>query len=171
MISLRWAVPLTLLVLGPAVMAGACTPAGPDEGSGAGTTFVPEPGPTEICETQCIPQHPNGEWDYRALRGCLFCQACTTICVDQAGEMCGGADAGDLGCSAQAFNCGDCIGGPCALTQNPDTTFTGHCAQFGATCSLNPECVLFNNCVVKCLETVGQDAGTDADSGTDGGQI
>ncbi len=170
MIRLRWAVPLTLLVLAPAVVAGACVPSGPDEGSGAGTTFVPEPGPTEICETQCIPQHPNGEWDYRALRGCLFCDACPTICVDQATEICAGRDGGaDLGCSAQAFHCADCIGGPCALVQNPDTTFAGACAQFGTTCSANLECVLFTNCVVKCLETIDLDAGTD--SGADGGQI
>ena len=75
MISLRWAFALTLLALTPAVAAGACSPDGPETNGGGGATVVPEPGPTEICETQCIPAWPNGEWDYRALRGCLFCQA------------------------------------------------------------------------------------------------
>ena len=172
MISLRWAYTLTLLALAPVAVSGACSPtlAPEDEGGDGGQVIVTEPGPTEICEGQCIPIHLNGEFDYRAMRNCLLCQACADICTDHSGEQCGAGGTIDTGCSVQAFDCSDCIGGPCALSQNPDTTFAGFCAQFGTNCSLNPECVLLNNCVVTCIEQgVGDpDAGV---GGMDGGQI
>jgi hypothetical protein len=173
MISLRWAYALTLLALAPAAVSGACSPTlGTTEGGDGGQLIITEPGPTEICELQCVPVHPNGEFDYRALRGCLLCQACADICTDHSGEQCGAGGAIDTGCSAQSFSCGDCVVGPCALTQNVDTTFGGFCAQFGTNCSLNPECVLLNNCVVKCIEQgVGVGGAGGMDGGLGGGQI
>src|SRR5690606_731365 len=104
------------------------------------------PGPTEECEAICVPMYPEAEEAYRALRACLLCRACATHCEPQVGDLCDPQPELD-GCSMTETSCDECVASPCALAQQPDTTFVGACAVEGNACQQAPGCVTLNNCV------------------------
>jgi hypothetical protein len=111
------------------------------------------PDVTAICEEQCLPAHPGGEADYRAVRSCLLCDACFNICKDAGVALeCPDEVEPPNGCSASAPSCAECVAGMCALVQDPATTmYTGFCAGPANVCSNNIECVGATNCVNNCV--------------------
>ncbi len=119
-------------------------------GGGSGNTG---PDPTVACEEQCVPLHPAGEVDYRALRGCMLCSACADACKGAAAGVCADtALESASGCSAIAGqDCALCVDGACALSQNADLTFTGVCAPQAQVCAMNVACVQLNGCVADCV--------------------
>ena len=140
---------------GPAltVLAGLAACSVSDELPQGKASEPPGPGPTTVCETECVPIHGAGEADYRALRSCLLCDACAEICESQDEGICEAAN--ESGCSAEAADCQSCIGSPCAFEQLPNTTFAGVCAETATVCAGNPACVALNNCVSTCVATGG----------------
>lgn len=152
---LRRLVVLGWFALVVAVQASACSTTGPsksndDDGDGGGSGGDI----TVACEDQCTLEHPAGQEAYNLVRSCLFCGACFDVCTAENAGLCPNGG-GDLGCSIGAADCASCVALPCGLAQNPDTTFQGHCAQYGQACADNPECVSLNNCVVSCVEAGG----------------
>lgn len=119
-------------------------------GGGSGNTG---PDPTVVCEEQCLPLHPAGEVDYRALRACLLCSACADACKSAAAAVCGDtALESASACSEIAGqDCAACAAGACALSQLPDLTFTGVCAPQAQLCAMNVGCVQLNGCVADCV--------------------
>lgn len=122
-----------------------------DDGNGGGQTVV-EPGPTEVCEEMCVPLHAAGEAEYRTLRACLLCNACSSVCETDAAAVCADAmvQATDA-CSSLAPDCASCVVSPCAVEQQPDTSFVGVCAAEATACQANVPCISLNNCVANCV--------------------
>jgi len=122
-----------------------------DDGDGGGQTII-EPGPTEVCEEMCVPQYAAGEVEYRIFRACLLCNACASACETDAAGVCAEAmvQASDA-CSSLAPDCASCIVNPCAVEQQPDTTFVGLCAAEAGACQANQPCLSLNNCVNNCV--------------------
>jgi len=129
----------------------ACVPPGP-KGDGAGSGGAGTPSPAAQCQAFCEAEHPDAVTAYRALSSCLLCDACHDRCGAELPAACG---AMELGCSADATDCASCIASPCALEQQPDTTFKGACALAGAECAASTGCVALNNCVASCVVSTG----------------
>lgn len=135
-------------ILSAFTLGAACSVTGSDDDGGSGGSRPP--GKTEECEAICLPAHPAGEPVYRALRECLLCRACANICAPDVGDLC--EPQPDLdGCSQASATCEACVEGPCALLQQPDTTFVGACAAEATTCIQAPDCIAINNCVAECV--------------------
>lgn len=137
----------------------ACSIKGPGNGaggSGSGGGMV-----AQNCQLACEFKYPGAVEAYEALKSCLVCRACRDVC----GGSCGQAD---LGCSAQSADCSSCIVSPCALSQQPDTSFTGACAMEGEACAMSSDCVGLNNCVAHCVETTGPSGSSGSSGGSEG---
>ena len=136
-------------------ISGACsTSGGSDSNGGGGTT---PPSPTQLCEAECIPQFPEGEGSYYAIRACILCGACSDSCNGAQNPNCEGVVTVEDTCSTDFPECASCANDGCAYEQLPDTTITGACANEVTGCINTPTCVSLFNCVVTCL---GPNTGT-----------
>ncbi|MEZ4441838.1 MAG: hypothetical protein R3B72_22245 [Polyangiaceae bacterium] len=160
MVVLRWLLPC----LAGLVAAGACSVGGKDPPPGSGGSTSVGPTPTELCEQQCVPSFPDGEGPYYALRACVICGACRTICGGDENPGCEGVMTVADTCSEPSPSCASCANDGCAYQQLSDTTFAGACAAEAQGCANVTACVSLNNCVVQCLSA----SGTGGMSGTGG---
>ena len=108
------------------------------------------PSAYDLCEQECVALHPAGQSEYQAFRRCLLCEACHDACASDApSDLCGGE--AELGCSAAASSCDECVTSACAAEQLADTTFAGHCAASAGACAAEIVCVQLNNCITDCM--------------------
>lgn len=131
------------------LIAAACSTGGSNGDGGGGTT---PPSPTELCEAECIPQFPDGEGSYYAIRACILCGACSASCGGAQNPNCEGVVTVADTCSESFPECASCANDGCAYQQQPDTTVTGACAAEVTGCTSTPTCVSLFNCVVSCLD-------------------
>jgi hypothetical protein len=158
--SMRWQhIAVGATALGLLFMACSSAETVEDDGdsfNGPGGGGGHPPDVTQICEDSCIPGHPNGETDYRAVRTCLLCEACPVVCDAEGIALpCTTEPPATDSCSASAPTCADCVAGMCALFQDPATTmYTGVCAAPANVCAGNIDCVGLNNCVGNCVASM-----------------
>jgi hypothetical protein len=137
------------------------SPAGGGSAQGGSGSAAGGASPTyETCEQTCLTDHPGGSTEYQAYRECALCSACHDICTADIPDLCTDSSGVELGCSAIADSCGECVQSTCAAQQKPDLSFTGHCATQGEACAKKVECVQLNNCIATCMGPSGSGGGS-----------